>query len=278
MGPAEQAYGSQIQFLEPKVARAANGMQFYSPVVTISPDPVSQNIDYGQPVTFSVNASSLTSLGYQWRFNGTPIPGASAFATNISSYSIASVVTTNGGFYDCVVTNTSGSSATSHVATLTIGAANFMAHRFSFSTSYTNTTTTNFYTPDSVAYTGTHDNNTTRGWLEGLQDGTAEQVREYFQLTDSLSAWPVIRAALATVSRLAVIPIQDLLDLPALSALNQPGTAEGNWQWRYTDEQLSRLAAEKLETLRHWIRLYDRTGERVLREYSEAPVKTSAAT
>ena len=134
-----------------------------------------------------------------------------------------------------------------------------------------------FYTRDSVAYTGTHDNNTTRGWLEGLANGTSEQVREYFQLTDSLSAWPVIRAALATVSGLAVIPIQDLLDLPGLSALNQPGTAEGNWQWRYTEAQLSRLAADKLETLRHWIKLYDRSGERVLREFSEAPAKARAA-
>ena len=112
--------------------------------------------------------------------------------------------------------------------------------------------------------------------LESLPDETAEQVREYFQLTESLSAWPVIRSALATVSRLAVIPIQDLLDLPALSALNQPGTAEGNWQWRYTEEQLSRLAAERLETLRHWIRLYDRTGSATLRDYSEPPPKAPA--
>jgi 4-alpha-glucanotransferase len=96
-------------------------------------------------------------------------------------------------------------------------------------------------------------------------------VREYFQLSGSPSAWPVIRAALATVSRLAVIPIQDLMDLPGMTALNQPGTAEGNWQWRYSEEQLKRLAAEKLETLRYWIRLYDRTGERMLRDYSEAP-------
>jgi 4-alpha-glucanotransferase len=133
-----------------------------------------------------------------------------------------------------------------------------------------------FYTRDSVVYTGTHDNNTTRGWLENLSNGTAEQVREYFQLTDSASAWPVIRAALATVSRLAVIPIQDLLDLPGGSALNQPGVAEGNWQWRYSDDQLNRLAAEKLETLRYWIKLYDRTGERMLRDYSEAPAKPHA--
>jgi len=116
------------------VARAANGMQFWSPLVTISPHPVSQNIDINGPVTFTVGASSLTTLGYQWRFNGTPIPGASAFATNASSYSIASVNLANAGGYDCVVTNISGNSATSHVATLVVGAANFLAHRYSFAT------------------------------------------------------------------------------------------------------------------------------------------------
>jgi 4-alpha-glucanotransferase len=128
-----------------------------------------------------------------------------------------------------------------------------------------------FYTRDSVVYTGTHDNNTTRGWLEGLTVPTAEQVREYFQLNGSSSAWPMIRAAMAAPSRLAIVPIQDLLDLPASSALNQPGTAEGNWQWRYSEGQLERLAAEKLETLRHWITLYDRTGAAEARDYSEPP-------
>ena len=127
-----------------------------------------------------------------------------------------------------------------------------------------------FYSPESVVYTGTHDNTTTRGWLENLPKETAGQVADYFQLNGSRSAWPMIRAALATVSRLAVIPIQDLLDLPAKTALNQPGTAQGNWQWRYTDEQLARLTEEKLATLRHWITLHDRAGDRTLPDYSES--------
>jgi len=128
-----------------------------------------------------------------------------------------------------------------------------------------------FFTPDSVVYTGTHDNTTTRGWLESQAPETGARIRDYFQLGDSRSAWPMIRAALATVSRLAVVPIQDLLDLPAENALNQPGVAEGNWQWRYTADQLSRLEAARLAILRHWIRLYDRAGGRVLRDYSESP-------
>jgi 4-alpha-glucanotransferase len=128
-----------------------------------------------------------------------------------------------------------------------------------------------FFTPDSVAYTGTHDNNTTRGWLEALPAAYTEQVDAYFQLGGARTAWPVIRALLATVSRLAVIPIQDLLDLPAAASLNRPGTAEGNWRWRFTAAQLATFEAEKLALLRRWIRFYDRTGDHTLCDYSEPP-------
>jgi 4-alpha-glucanotransferase len=128
-----------------------------------------------------------------------------------------------------------------------------------------------FFSPESVAYTGTHDNTTTRGWLESLPQETAGQVDDYFQLGGSRSAWPIIRAALATVSRLAVIPVQDLLDLPAETSLNQPGTAQGNWQWRYTDGQLERLTEERLATLRHWITIHDRAGGMTPLDHSETP-------
>jgi 4-alpha-glucanotransferase len=128
-----------------------------------------------------------------------------------------------------------------------------------------------FYTIDSVAYTGTHDNTTTRGWLEKLQAPYDGLVDDYFQLAGSHSAWPMIRALLATVSRLAVIPMQDLLDLPAFAALNRPGTAEGNWRWRFTREQLGELTGEKAALLRKWIMLYHRTGDRAQCDYSEMP-------
>jgi len=128
-----------------------------------------------------------------------------------------------------------------------------------------------FITPDCVAYTGTHDNNTTRGWLEALPAGEARLVGAYFQLNGTRTAWPIIRALLATASRLAVIPMQDLLDLPETATLNRPGTAEGNWRWRFTATQLASLAAEKLATLREWITLYDRTGDHALCDFSEPP-------
>ena len=111
------------------VARGPGEMQFFSPSVTISQQPVSQNIDSYQPVTFSVLASSTTDLGYQWRFQGNPIAGA----PDANSYTINSVDLTNTGNYDVVITNQTGSSSTSEVAVLTVGAANFLSHRWSFS-------------------------------------------------------------------------------------------------------------------------------------------------
>ncbi len=143
--------------------------------------------------------------------------------------------------------------------------------QFAYGHDANNANLPHFYPPNSVAYTGTHDNTTTRGWLESLAPEYAAKVDEYFQLGGSRSAWPIIRAVLATVSRLAVIPMQDLLDLGAEATLNRPGTMEGNWQWRFTAAELEKLRAEKISTLRHWITQFDRTGERPVRDYSEPP-------
>jgi len=143
--------------------------------------------------------------------------------------------------------------------------------QFAYGHDANNVNLPHFYPPDSVAYTGTHDNITTRGWLESLGPDYAERVRDYFQLGQARSAWPIIRAVLATASRLAVIPIQDLLDLPASATLNRPGTTEGNWQWRFTASDLSRLSVERTGLFRHWIEQFDRSGQRPLREYSEPP-------
>jgi 4-alpha-glucanotransferase len=143
--------------------------------------------------------------------------------------------------------------------------------QFSYGHDRHNVNLPHFCTPNSVVYTGTHDNCTTRGWLEHLPEAHAAQIEAYFRLEGSRSAWPIIRAALATPSRLAVIPLQDLLDLPAEATLNRPGTTEGNWQWRCTAAQLSALQNEKLALLHEWIRLYDRTGNHTLCDYSEPP-------
>ncbi|MFI5357693.1 MAG: 4-alpha-glucanotransferase [Opitutales bacterium] len=143
--------------------------------------------------------------------------------------------------------------------------------QFAYGHDANNVNLPHFYPPDSVAYTGTHDNLTTRGWLENLSPGIAAMVDDYYLLDGSKSAWPVIRALLATPSRLAVVPMQDLLDLPAAATLNRPGTNVGNWQWRFSIAELETLAETRTARLSHWIKLYDRTGDRPIRDYSEPP-------
>jgi autotransporter-associated beta strand protein len=127
------------------VARKSGQMQFNSPRVTITQNPVSQNVDYNLPVTFTVGASSDNPLSYQWRFNSNPIAGA----TN-TSYTIANTAATDAGNYDCVVTNTIGFTNVSSVASLVVGAANFLGNRYSFNTNYIDPLSGLTVTPDSI--------------------------------------------------------------------------------------------------------------------------------
>jgi 4-alpha-glucanotransferase len=84
----------------------------------------------------------------------------------------------------------------------------------------------------SVIYTGTHDNDTTASWWAGLDDATRDLVRAELLDPDEAMPWALIRLALASTARLAVVPAQDLLGLGSASRLNTPGTAVGNWTWR----------------------------------------------
>ncbi len=140
-----------------------------------------------------------------------------------------------------------------------------------------------FYPKDSVAYTGTHDNDTIRGWLESLPEDRLAQIETYFNLNGDRSAWPFIRATLASVSQLAVIPMQDLLNLPSSARMNRPGIPAGNWQWRFSDSELSQLENNRVSDIKNLILLYNRDGDPRQRDYSaspvdaENPVKTSQA-
>ena len=84
----------------------------------------------------------------------------------------------------------------------------------------------------SVVYTGTHDNDTTLGWWESLDQRTRDQVRRWLPDPDEEMPWALIRLALASTARLAVVPAQDLLGLGSDSRMNTPGTDEGNWGWQ----------------------------------------------
>jgi 4-alpha-glucanotransferase len=104
------------------------------------------------------------------------------------------------------------------------------------------------YTPGTVAYTGTHDNDTTQGWWETANEATKSAVEALVGPVDGRPVWPLIRATEASVAQLAVVPVQDLLELGSEARMNTPAVGAGNWGWRvpegsWTAEIAGRLAA-----------------------------------
>jgi 4-alpha-glucanotransferase len=104
--------------------------------------------------------------------------------------------------------------------------------QFAFSGEGDNPHLPHMHDRDSVVYTGTHDNDTTLGWYASLDGETRRQVDFFLRLTPGSMPDALVRAALGSVGRLAVIPAQDVLSLGSQARLNTPGTAEGNWSWR----------------------------------------------
>ena len=103
--------------------------------------------------------------------------------------------------------------------------------------------------PLSVVYTGTHDNDTTLGWYEGLDDAGRKKVDAYMPADTPGMPWALIRMALESTSGLAIIPMQDLLGLGSDARMNSPGTATGNWGWRFTWDQVSPELAQQIQAL-----------------------------
>jgi 4-alpha-glucanotransferase len=91
------------------------------------------------------------------------------------------------------------------------------------------------YTPDCVVYTGTHDNNTSVGWLASLSDDERASVLRYLNTDGSRIAMDLIRLAHQSVAAVAVAPLQDLLELGEEGRMNLPGRPDHNWTWRFSE-------------------------------------------
>ncbi|HEY6451915.1 MAG TPA: 4-alpha-glucanotransferase [Steroidobacteraceae bacterium] len=113
------------------------------------------------------------------------------------------------------------------------------------------------YTRDVVAYTGTHDNDTTLGWYGSLRPEEAARVDFYLRSDGAHVLEAMLRATLASVARLAVLSVQDLLQLGTVARFNTPGTAQGNWAWRMPQGSLTAPLAARYAALN---RVYGRHG------------------
>jgi 4-alpha-glucanotransferase len=127
--------------------------------------------------------------------------------------------------------------------------------QFAFSDEAENTHLPHNYSRDFVAYTGTHDNNTTNGWLQSVSKKEKMKIQKYLGC-DNPDAWDLIRKAEESVAQIAIIPMQDILGLGTPSRMNKPGTTRGNWLWRMDPSLLNDTHKQKLLEL---TQIYGRT-------------------
>jgi 4-alpha-glucanotransferase len=104
------------------------------------------------------------------------------------------------------------------------------------------------FAPATVAYTGTHDNDTTLGWWRTTGEAERTEVEAYVGPVQDRPVWPLLRAVQASAAKIAMAPAQDLLELGSEGRMNTPAVPAGNWSWRapegcWTPELAARLAA-----------------------------------
>jgi 4-alpha-glucanotransferase len=116
------------------------------------------------------------------------------------------------------------------------------------------------FVPNTVTYTGTHDNNTTLGWWrDDAGDAEHANVQNYLQTIthDGEIVWAMIRAAARSVANICIFPLQDVLHLGSEARMNTPSAPQGNWSWRYAQDALHPDFATKLAAL---MEMTDRDG------------------
>lgn len=116
----------------------------------------------------------------------------------------------------------------------------------------------NYATTNIVVYTGTHDNDTSAGWYAAADEAVRDKLRRYLNVSGKTPAWDLIRLAMSSTAAYAIIPLQDVLSLDTSSRMNTPGTAGGNWQFRYTE-----LCPKTGEGLKYLSKMFNRNAEEI---------------
>jgi 4-alpha-glucanotransferase len=128
--------------------------------------------------------------------------------------------------------------------------------QFAFESDEGNVYLPNNYEDNNMAvYTGTHDNDTTVGWYQKTSEKTRDFLRRYLNVSGADAAWDLIRLAFRSQAKFAIVPIQDVMSLGSKDRMNAPGTASGNWAFRYSADMLKDDYAEGLKYLS---KLYNR--------------------
>jgi len=126
--------------------------------------------------------------------------------------------------------------------------------QFAFASDADNEHLPHNYETDFVAYTGTHDNDTTVNWINTLKGEERDHLRHYFG-SSTVDHWKMIRTVMGSVAKMAIFPLQDILGLDASARTNTPGTIIGNWKWKMASLEVLKEQTVKLKEL---TRLYGR--------------------
>jgi len=131
---------------------------------------------------------------------------------------------------------------------LELGMPGMKVLQFGFADKGAHTHLPHRFVPATVAYTGTHDNDTTQGWWNALGKAERAAVEALVGPVADRPAWPLIRAAQGSVAEMTIVPAQDLRELGSEARMNTPAVSTGNWSWRapekcWTEELADRLAA-----------------------------------
>jgi 4-alpha-glucanotransferase len=118
--------------------------------------------------------------------------------------------------------------------------------QFAFGGDATNDHLPHNHTPDSVVYSGTHDNDTTLGWFANLGNEEREYALRYLDADGREINWDLIRAAMASVAALAIVPMQDVLGLGNEARMNLPASETGNWNWRMKSDAVKDETGQRL--------------------------------
>lgn len=193
---------------------------------------------------WSVPASETTAINGKWM----PCPGLELFEAIRKACPDAKLVAEDLGVITDNVTALRDATGLPGMAVL----------QFAFGGESDNAYLPHNYSRNCVAYTGTHDNDTTIGWYQSIDQSTKDHIRRYLNVSGEEIAWDFIRAAIRSSALLAIIPLQDLMSLGSEARLNTPGEPVGNWQWRYSREQLDALERDSGAYLREQLALYGR--------------------
>jgi 4-alpha-glucanotransferase len=107
------------------------------------------------------------------------------------------------------------------------------------------------YEANTVAYTGTHDNDTSLGWYRAASEQDRAALRKLTDAQERAVNWGMMEVVFQSPAALAVVPLQDVLGLGSEHRMNTPGTPEGNWGWRFRAGDLTPALAERLNKLTH---------------------------